>query len=307
MASYAAARQLGVRTRRGGPGRRGRRPTTAPSRPSATICWASTSSGLAGTRIDSISPARIRSTATAVWARSPRCLGNSTPRLTSPTWWPARPTRCSALATLGGDSIWMTRSTAPMSMPSSRLLVATTQGRRPRLRSSSIRARCSLETEPWWALAITGAAPSAAPDWAITCAGGAAVVDRPPRPAPLGGDLVEPRGEPLGQAAGVGEDDRRAVLLDEVDDVLLHVRPDRGRLAAVALGLVASRRTARGRSCPRPARRPSGPTPCRRRRDDLDRRGAAEEARDLLERAHGRGQPDPLRRLRRAARRAARG
>ena len=122
----------------------------------ATTCWASTSSGLVGTRSDSMAPVRIRSTATAVWARSPRCLGNSTPRDTSPTWWPARPTRCRALATLGGDSIWMTRSTAPMSMPSSRLLVATTQGSRPRLRSSSISARCSLETEPWWALAITG-------------------------------------------------------------------------------------------------------------------------------------------------------
>ena len=59
----------------------------------------------------------------------------------------------------GGHSIWTTRSTAPMSMPSSRLLVATTQGSRPRLRSSSISARCSLDTEPWWALAITCSAP----------------------------------------------------------------------------------------------------------------------------------------------------
>ena len=58
-----------------------------------------------------------------------------------------------------------------MSMPSSRLLVATTAGSRPRLRSSSIRARCSLETEPWWALAITGALPSVAPDWPIAWAG----------------------------------------------------------------------------------------------------------------------------------------
>ena len=116
-------------------------------------------------------PIRIRWTATAVWARSPRCLGNSTPRLTSPTWWPARPTRWSALATLGGDSIWTTRSTAPMSMPSSRLLVATTAGSRPRLRSSSISARCSLDTEPWWALAITVSAPGWRPDWAMISAG----------------------------------------------------------------------------------------------------------------------------------------
>ncbi len=47
-----------------------------------------------------------------------------------------------------------------MSMPSSRLLVATTQGSRPRLRSSSISARCSLETEPWWAFAMIGVSSS---------------------------------------------------------------------------------------------------------------------------------------------------
>ena len=37
-----------------------------------------------------------------------------------------------------GDSTWMTRSTAPMSMPSSRLLVATMARRSPRLSWSSI-------------------------------------------------------------------------------------------------------------------------------------------------------------------------
>ena len=161
-------------------GRRGRRRAHASRAVVATTCWASTSSGLVGTRIDSMAPERIRSTATAVWARSPRCLGKSTPRDTSPTWWPARPTRWRALATLGGDSIWMTRSTAPMSMPSSRLLVATTQGRRPRLRSSSMIDRCSLETEPWWALAITTSAPALAPDWAMIWAGCLPVSGRSP-------------------------------------------------------------------------------------------------------------------------------
>ena len=58
-----------------------------------------------------------------------------------------------------------------MSMPSSRLEVATTQGSRPRLRSSSISARCSLDTEPWCARAMIVGAPSDAPDCAITCAG----------------------------------------------------------------------------------------------------------------------------------------
>ena len=49
----------------------------------------------------------------------PRCFGKSLPSLGSPTWWPARPMRCSPRATAPGDSTWMTRSTAPMSMPSS--------------------------------------------------------------------------------------------------------------------------------------------------------------------------------------------
>ncbi|CAB4914452.1 unannotated protein [freshwater metagenome] len=78
--------------------------------------------------MDSIWPAFIRSATTADCTRSPRNFGNSTPRLTAPTWWPARPTRCSPAATFGGDSTWMTRSTAPMSMPSSREEVATTAG-----------------------------------------------------------------------------------------------------------------------------------------------------------------------------------
>ena len=64
-----------------------------------------------------------------------------------------------------------------MSMPSSREEVATTQGSRPDFRSSSICARCSLLTDPWCARAITGlplpSRPVEAPDWAITCAGGA--------------------------------------------------------------------------------------------------------------------------------------
>ena len=118
-----------------------------------------------------MAPERIRSTATAVCTRSPRCLGSSTPRETCPTWWPARPTRCSAEATEGGDSICTTRSTAPMSMPSSRLDVATTQGSRPRLRSSSISARCSLDTDPWWARAMTVGAPSDCPLAPIRAAG----------------------------------------------------------------------------------------------------------------------------------------
>src|SRR5438067_3812330 len=117
----------------------------------ATICWARTSSGLRGTRVVSISPRSIRSTTTAVSSKSPRYLGKMVPFDGSPTEWPARPIRWMPLATLVGDSTWITRSTAPMSMPSSRLEVATSPGRRPAFSASSINRRCSFAIEPWCA------------------------------------------------------------------------------------------------------------------------------------------------------------
>ncbi len=138
----------------------------------ATSCCASTSRGLEGTRRDSIAPVRIRSVTTAACTKSPRYLGKTTPVETAPTWCPARPTRCSPEATEGGDSTCTTRSTAPMSMPNSRLEVATTAGSRPAFRSSSTSARCSLDTDPWCARASSGGAPRAAPDWAMISAGG---------------------------------------------------------------------------------------------------------------------------------------
>lgn len=137
----------------------------------ATSCWASTSSGFDGIRSASIEPVRIRSVTTAACTRSPRYLGKTTPVDTAPTWCPARPTRWRPEATEGGDSTWTTRSTAPMSIPSSRLDVATTAGSRPAFRSSSTWARCSLDTEPWCARASRAGAPLAAPDSAITSAG----------------------------------------------------------------------------------------------------------------------------------------
>src|SRR5437764_1408039 len=108
----------------------------------------------------------MRSATTAVWTRSPRYLGKMTPLETAPTWCPARPIRCSPLATEGGDSTCTTRSTAPMSMPSSRLEAAA---------------------------------------------------------------------EAFGQASGVGEDDGGAVRLDEVEELILDVRPDRA-LDGVVVG-----------------------------------------------------------------------
>ena len=62
-------------------------------------------------------------------------------------------------------------------------------------------------------------------------------------------DLVEPRGELFGQPAGVGENNRGAVLLHQVHDPFLHVRPDRGgRLVVGGLQVrVDVRRIRRGR------------------------------------------------------------
>ena len=118
-----------------------------------------------------MAPAVIRSATTAHATRSPRYLGNTTPVDTAPTWWPARPTRCRPEATLGGASTWMTRSTAPMSMPSSRLDVATTQGSTPPFSSSSTSVRCSRDIDPWCAFATVAAAPPPMPDCPIASAG----------------------------------------------------------------------------------------------------------------------------------------
>ena len=82
-----------------------------------------------------------------------------------------------------------------MSMPSSRLDVATRHGMRPAFRSSSTSTRCSRASEPWWARAISRSGWSASP--------------------PCVRELVQAQREPLGEPAVVDEHDRRAVLLDE--------------------------------------------------------------------------------------------
>src|SRR5215210_3328047 len=124
----------------------------------ATICWASTSSALRGTTVGSIRPSRMSFVTTAHSSRSARNFGKIRPFDTSPTWWPARPMRCSPRLTDFGDSTCRTRSTAPMSMPSSSDEVATRQGSSPALSCSSTTSRSSRASEPWWARAIGGSA-----------------------------------------------------------------------------------------------------------------------------------------------------
>ena len=74
--------------------RRGTRPAPPRSRSStlhvspehmATICCARTSSGSRGTRVSSMAPRSMRDTTAAHSSRSPRYLGNTTPRLGAPT------------------------------------------------------------------------------------------------------------------------------------------------------------------------------------------------------------------------------
>ena len=114
--------------------------------------------------------------------------------------------RCSPLATEGGASIWITRSTAPMSMPSSSEEVATRPRSVPALRRSSI---------------CDAAAPG-----------------RPSRggrgPASSPASSLSAAGQALGQAAAVDEDHRRAVGPDQLEQPRVDGGPDRGARAAAA-------------------------------------------------------------------------
>ena len=106
-----------------------------------------------------------------------------------------------------------------------------------------------------------------------------------------GRDLVEPGGQPLGQPPRVGEHDRGAVPLDEVDHALLDVRPDAGAAGRVAAVLVVLVR--RGHVLDR-HHHAEVPGLLARRRDDLHRRRATEEAGHLLQGPDGGGEADAL-------------
>ena len=173
----------------------------------ATICWARTSSGLRGTTVGSIRPSRMSLATTADSSRSARNFGKMRPLETSPTLWPARPMRCRPRATDFGDSTCRTRSTAPMSMPSSSDEVATRHGQLAGL-EQLLDDRALLAGER----AVVGAGDLA-------------------RRRVLGevgvGQLVEAQRQALGAAAVVDEDDRRAVLADEREELGVDRRPDR--------------------------------------------------------------------------------
>ena len=156
------------------------------------------------------------------------------PFAVSPTPWPARPMRCSPRDTDFGDSTCTTRSTAPMSMPSSSEPVATSAGSSPGLELLLDRVRSSRASEPWWARAISSyGASSADRRRASSLSRGASA---------------------LGEAAVVDEDHRRAMLRrPRASSSSIDRRPDRRRAARCRdrLERVASSGSSRVRSSTR--------------------------------------------------------
>ena len=126
----------------------------------------------------------------------PGTRGTAGPWAARSTPWPERPTRCSSVAMLFGDAIWQTRSTSPMSMPSSSDAVATSTCSLPGLQAL-------LRVEP-------------------VLPGEAAVMGRDRVLAqPLG---QVPRG-PLREPAGVDEDQRGAVLPHQFGEPVVDLGP----------------------------------------------------------------------------------
>ncbi len=61
---------------------------------------------------------------------------------------------------------WQTRSTEPMSIPSSSDAVATRAESSPAFRRRSLSSRCSFDRLPWWE--ATRSAPSRSERWRVT-------------------------------------------------------------------------------------------------------------------------------------------
>ena len=96
----------------------------------------------------SSSPERMARTSAAHSISSSRVVAKRRPFGLAPTQCPERPTRCSATAMDRGDPIWQTRSTEPMSMPSSSDAVATTARSSPFFSRASASSRSARERLP---------------------------------------------------------------------------------------------------------------------------------------------------------------
>ena len=177
--------------------------------------------------------------------------------------------RCRPRATDLGDSICSTRSTAPMSMPSSSEEVATRHGSAPAFSSSSTFVRSSRASEPWCARAISTGCGAVLALLVLEL---------------LRRELVQPQRDALGRAAVVDEHDRRGVLAHQPQQLRVDRRPDRGawsprsgsgrhRVQRVRARPPAAGR--RARSSTRPGPRCAGRAACapRRRRSSTSRPG----------------------------------
>ena len=114
------------------------------------------SSGLGGISSASSDPDRMACTSAACSNRSSRVVAKKRPFGVAPRQWPARPTRCMAAATARVEFSWMTKSTAPMSMPSSSDAVATSAWISPAFRRCSASSRSARDSDPWCAATLSG-------------------------------------------------------------------------------------------------------------------------------------------------------
>jgi hypothetical protein len=103
----------------------------------------------------------MQSSSAAHSTSSSRDCGNSRAFGTPPTAWPERPARCRKVAMARGEPSWQTRSTSPMSSPSSSEAVATSTFSSPRFRRCSASSRVSFDRLPW--CAATASLPRMSP------------------------------------------------------------------------------------------------------------------------------------------------
>ena len=199
-------------SRRGGPRARARRPRHGSAATIATICCASTSSALSGTRIASTSPSSIRCATTVASSRSPRNFGRIRPMLVPPTWWPARPIRCSPRETAPGDSTW------------------THEIDRAHVDAELERAGRGDRAQPAGLERLLDLEPLVARDRAVVRAHQLDVraATAPRRDRELGQLLRHALGEP----PRVDEDDRRAVREDQLEQPRVDQRPHAAAVAA---------------------------------------------------------------------------
>ena len=144
--------------------------------------------------------ARDASSSAAQSHSSSRDSGKRRPFGVPPTAWPERPTRCRKAAIERVEPSWHTRSTSPMSMPSSSDAVATSARSSPRLSRCSASSRCSR-------------------DEAAVMRGDVLVAEA----------LRQMARGALGETPRVDEDQRRAVLAHELGEPVVDLLPDLAR------------------------------------------------------------------------------